>query len=330
MTMWGCTINNVEAAWRKAHIFNNCPISLTLSFPGNKAKIEKQDPIAHSDSQDNRHPEKKSSMLYLNDGQPKTNYKTGINMPPPVAVPQNFWPIIGPSGVGKSTLLYLMSALMWPSKGEVNWRFPNGHEICWNTNGLSDKEAASLRARYFGFAFQDSNLYPRLTVLENLTYPLQLLNIPITEAEQRAYAILEKVFSKHEQQKISDFMNRFPVQLSGGERQRVALAQAMITNPNVLIADEPTGNLDLNARIRVLKTIKEWVLEAKFQRGFIWVTHYSSDPRFMDVTNGIYKKEDENSKWGKLSIAELELETGWGEFISQQRTAMNQTVPERG
>ena len=136
----------------------------------------------------------------------------------------------GKSGSGKTTLLNVAGLIDPPSKGNLFIRNINIKDI-------SDDELSLIRAREIGFIFQTFNLLPLLSALENVEYPLMLLNIPETERLERAHAALKKVG-------LENFTHHRPSQLSGGQRQRVAFARAIVKNPTLILADEPTANLD--------------------------------------------------------------------------------------
>ncbi|MBI5417165.1 ABC transporter ATP-binding protein [Candidatus Poribacteria bacterium] len=138
--------------------------------------------------------------------------------------------IVGPSGAGKSTLLHIIGALSKPTEGEVKL---NGMDL-YNQN---DKKLANIRNNFIGFIFQFHHLLPEFTALENVTIPLLMRNESQAEAKKKACAILEELG-------LNDRMTHKPNELSGGEQQRVAIARAMATNPLLILADEPTGNLD--------------------------------------------------------------------------------------
>ena len=141
-----------------------------------------------------------------------------------------FLAVMGPSGSGKSTLLNLVGGLDQPSSGEIFLdRLP--------LHGISDDELTLVRRRKVGFIFQFFNLLPVLTALENAAMPLLLEGVPFADAKPKAGALLARVG-------LSDRADHRPEQLSGGEMQRVAIARALVSAPSVLLADEPTGNLD--------------------------------------------------------------------------------------
>ena len=164
--------------------------------------------------------------------------------------------IMGPSGSGKSTLLNLLGLLDQPSSGSYHL---NGKDV----TSLSDIEHANVRNREIGFVFQMFHLVPRLTAAENVELPLILAGIAPEERKHRVEKALADL-------SMSDRSHHKPDQLSGGQRQRVAIARATVTEPNVLLADEPTGNLDHQSGKDVIR-----ILEQLNQRGItlIMVTH---------------------------------------------------------
>jgi putative ABC transport system ATP-binding protein len=152
--------------------------------------------------------------------------------------------IMGPSGSGKSTLLHLMGLLDRPSSGKIYFR---GRDV----STLSDDELSRLRGREIGFVFQTYNLIPRLTVLENVMLPMTFVKkIPEHERLDRALELLEQVGLSH-------VVHQKAVLLSGGEQQRVAIARALANDPSVILADEPTGNLDSATGKQIMEIFRE-------------------------------------------------------------------------
>jgi ABC-type lipoprotein export system ATPase subunit len=188
-------------------------------------------------------------------------------------------PIVGRTGSGKSTLLYVIAAMKWPTSGRITWQLPSGETQSWIAETDSSEQIRAwnaLRSRHFGFAFQDGTLLPFLTVGENLQYPLIRAGVSRRKAGQRARQQLSDVLLDHEKTEIEDILRKFPRTLSGGQRQRAALAQAMVRDPLVLFADEPTGNLDLKTQREVMQCVMSW-LEGLSDRAFVWVTHHEDD-----------------------------------------------------
>jgi len=141
-----------------------------------------------------------------------------------------FVAIMGPSGCGKSTLLNIIGLLDNPSSGEL-------HFLDQEVSYYSEKQRTNLRKSNIGFVFQSFNLIDELTVYENVELPLLYLNMPSSERKEKVEAVLERM-------KMSHRKKHFPQQLSGGQQQRVAISRAVVTNPKLILADEPTGNLD--------------------------------------------------------------------------------------
>lgn len=165
--------------------------------------------------------------------------------------------LLGRSGSGKSTILNLISGIDLPQTGEI--------AVAQRTvNRLSERDRTLLRRELMGFVFQFFNLLPTLTVLENLWLPLQLNGWRRREAGPRARAMLAAVG-------LADFADRFPDTLSGGEQQRVALARALVHEPRLILADEPTGNLDADTGAQVFSLLETLVREEG--RTLILVTH---------------------------------------------------------
>jgi len=172
--------------------------------------------------------------------------------------------IMGASGVGKTTFLNLLGALDRPSEGRV---LLDGEDLFAGT----DREVASVRNRKIGFVFQVFHLLPEFTSLENVSFPLMIRGVPKKEAFLKARDILEEV-------SLEDKAHSRPSQLSGGEQQRVAIARALVSEPRLLLADEPTGNLDWKTGEKVLRL----VLDLHERRGLssILVTHNEKIARY--------------------------------------------------
>jgi len=168
--------------------------------------------------------------------------------------------IMGPSGSGKTTLLDILSTMMKPTSGDV---FIEGV----NTTKMSNSKLASFRGKKIGFIFQTFNLLPRLTALENVTTPMWINGVPRNERESRGKEILEKVG-------LGNRINHKPNELSGGQKQRVAIARALAMNPPLIVADEPTGNLDTTSGSIVMDILNKLHKEEK--RTVILVTHDNS------------------------------------------------------
>jgi putative ABC transport system ATP-binding protein len=151
--------------------------------------------------------------------------------------------VIGPSGSGKSTLLHIIGGLDSPTSGEVTI---NGQKL----SNSSDTELAHYRNRSVGFVFQTFNLHPTYNALENVAMPLIFSKVPPTERLKRASEVLETMG-------LSKRSSHLPNQLSGGERQRVCIARALVTKPKLILADEPTGNLDSKTGDLILKLLQQ-------------------------------------------------------------------------
>ncbi|MBI3813049.1 MAG: ABC transporter ATP-binding protein [Nitrospinae bacterium] len=177
-----------------------------------------------------------------------------------------FMSIVGPSGSGKTTLLNLLAGLDVPGKGEI---FFNGLSI----KNLSRSQLANLRLKSIGIIFQSFNLIPVLTVYENVEYPLLLQNIPKTERRQRVAHLLEAVgFGSRHHHK--------PDELSGGQRQRVGIARALVTRPSLIIADEPSANLDSHTALSIIDIMHR--LNKEEGATFIFSTHDNNIVRLTD------------------------------------------------
>jgi putative ABC transport system ATP-binding protein len=164
--------------------------------------------------------------------------------------------IMGASGSGKSTLVHILSCLDTPSQGEY---FLEDKLV----SKYTDQELAQVRNKFFGFVFQNFSLLPRLTALDNVALPLIYGNIKRSERIERSRAILEKVG-------LGDRMNHRPNEMSGGECQRVAVARALVNDPKVIFADEPTGNLDSKTGMEIMELFDRLVAEGNT---VVMVTH---------------------------------------------------------
>lgn len=184
-----------------------------------------------------------------------------------------FLTVFGPSGSGKSTMLHLMGGLDRPDEGTI---LIDGLDIL----SLSEGKLAELRLTSIGFVFQFFNLLPRLTALRNIELPLSLAGVPEREALSRAHDMLKLVG-------LEEREAHRPAELSGGEQQRVAIARALITNPKIILADEPTGNLDTKTGHEIVELMKS-LNEEKMQT-FIVVTH---DPRIAEEADRIIYFKD--------------------------------------
>lgn len=195
-------------------------------------------------------------------GQVETRVLRGLNLE---IKSGEFVAIMGKSGAGKSTLLYQISLLDRPTSGEI---IVNGVDIL----ALNEEDRTDFRLKYLGYIFQDYALVPELTALENVIIPLLMEGLSEEEAKQRGLVSLETLGL------VGKSGNR-PNQLSGGEQQRVSIARAIVQNPQILFADEPTANLDSASSLAVIESLKE--LHAKGQT-IVMVTHEEEYTRDCD------------------------------------------------
>lgn len=222
------------------------------------------------------HPENSNIILteavtkvYNTDGIP-VNALNGIDI---TIQSSEFTAIVGPSGSGKTTLLNIISGLDRPSDGTV-WLA--GKKI----SEMKGNELSDFRRDNIGFIFQAYNLIPVLTVEENVEYIMLLSGVPKKERHERVTKILESVG-------LNDVENRLPTQLSGGQQQRVAIARAMVSEPNIILADEPTANLDSKTGSDLLEMMKHLNIETGMT--FIFSTH---DPMVMESANRLITLRD--------------------------------------
>jgi len=180
-----------------------------------------------------------------------------------------FLSIMGTSGSGKSTMLNILGALDEPSKGSI---YLSGEA---KLNFFKEPDATIYRKNNIGFIFQSFNLLNDLTVFENVALPLMLNSYKKKDIEEKVNSMLKRV-------KLDNWSTHRPTELSGGQQQRVAIARALITNPPIVLADEPTGNLDFNTSNEILTLLSE--LNAEFGTSIILVTH---DPKVASFSNRI-------------------------------------------
>jgi len=188
--------------------------------------------------------------------------------------PASFVSFVGPSGSGKSTLLNMIGCLDPPTGGSLQ---VVGQEV----SNLNRQEAAQFRGEHIGFVFQDFNLIPILTVSENVEYPLQMVqNWPRQKRKKRVQDLLEAVG-------VADQADKYPNQISGGQKQRVAVARALVTNARLVLADEPTANLDRETANRIIELMKK--MRDEFETTFIFSTH---DPKVVRNAEVVFTLED--------------------------------------
>ena len=197
--------------------------------------------------------------------------------------------IMGPSGSGKSTLMNLIGCLDTPSKGSY---VLNGQEVA----RMDDNELARIRNEEIGFVFQTFNLLPRASALNNVALPLVYAGVPAAERDKRAKAALDKV-------ELLNRMTHRPNELSGGQRQRVAIARALVNNPSILLADEPTGNLDSKTGAEIMQ-----LFERLHQSGntIVLVTHEADVAayahRTLHLRDGVVEQDVKDTRTAATTI----------------------------
>jgi len=185
-----------------------------------------------------------------------------------------FVSFVGPSGSGKTTMLNLIGCLDKPTEGEI---VVDGKPI----NDLDRKQSAVFRGSVFGFIFQAFNLFPVLTAYENVEYPLVMVkDEPASNRKEQVLKVLEAVGMLEQK-------NKRPDQLSGGQKQRVAVARALVTRPKLVLADEPTANLDHKTAVNVIRLMRD--MRDEFNTTFVFSTH---DPGIMEEAEIIHTLED--------------------------------------
>jgi putative ABC transport system ATP-binding protein len=184
-----------------------------------------------------------------------------------------FAALAGPSGSGKSTLLHLIGGLAEPTAGKV---WVRGKLL----SELSRDERAELRLKEIGFVFQAYNLIPVLTVLENAQFVMELQGIPPKERQRKAIKVLKTL-------EMEGYLNRFPHKLSGGEQQRVAVARAVAPGPSLVLADEPTANLDSKTGMKLIELMRR--LNEEHKVTFLFATH---DPLLLEQVDRVIHLRD--------------------------------------
>jgi len=202
----------------------------------------------------------------------------GINME---IMPGSFVTVMGPSGSGKSTLMYLLGLLDTPSKGKV---YLQGQD----TSNFSQDKLAEVRGKKIGFIFQQFNLLQNLTALENVMLPMVFQGIPEVTRKEKAKALLESV-------NLGKRINHKPTEMSGGEQQRIAIARSLVNNPEILIADEPTGNLDSSTGKIIMETLAD--MHKNYNKTIVVVTH---DPTIAHYSQNIIHIQDGQIKSNHL------------------------------
>ena len=200
--------------------------------------------------------------------------------------PGSFITIIGPSGSGKSTFLYIIGCLDVPSRGKV---FLDGEDV----SEFSQDSLAQIRSQKFGFVFQQFNLLSNLSALENVMIPMVFRGIPEQERKNRAENLLSSLG-------LEERVSHRPSELSGGEQQRVAIARALSNNPEIILADEPTGNLDSVTGKHILEILTD--LHQKEKKTVIVITH---DPDIANYSKGIISIKDGQITNNQLSKKEV-------------------------
>jgi putative ABC transport system ATP-binding protein len=186
----------------------------------------------------------------------------------------SFVTFVGPSGSGKTTMLNLIGCLDKPTKGKV---FIGKEQV----DTFDRRKRAAFRGSTLGFIFQAFNLFPVLTTYENVEYPLVMIkNEPVSKRKEMVLKVLESVG-------MLDQKDKFPDQLSGGQKQRVAVARALVTRPKLVMADEPTANLDKKSAVNVIRLMR--AMRDEFKTTFIFSTH---DPGVMEEAEVIHTLED--------------------------------------
>jgi putative ABC transport system ATP-binding protein len=201
-------------------------------------------------------------------GTVEVNALAGVDL---TIMPADFVAITGPSGSGKSTLMHIVGCLDVPTEGKL---FLDGRDV----SVLSESKLAQIRGKRIGFVFQEFNLVPAMTAVENVALPLLFQGVPAAERRERASSLLQKMG-------LENRMNHHPNELSGGEQQRVAIARALAVDPEVILADEPTGNLDTKTGENIMEIIS--ALHDETNKTVIIVTHENVVAKFAERIIGV-------------------------------------------
>jgi putative ABC transport system ATP-binding protein len=205
----------------------------------------------------------------------------------------SFVAIMGPSGSGKTTMLNLIAGIDHATAGRVA---VGGEEI----TGMDESDLAAWRARHIGLVFQFYNLVPVLTAFENVELPLLLTNLDKSDRRAHVESALRAVG-------LADRMRHYPRQLSGGQEQRVAIARAIVTDPTIVVADEPTGDLDAKSAEDILNLLTQ--LNRQFQKTIVMVTHDPRSERYVDTVYRLDKGVFVGTEKGATMSSRVELQT---------------------
>ncbi len=215
----------------------------------------------------------KSEHIRVTYNEGKDNEFTALNDVSLEVFPQEYLIFFGPSGCGKSTMLYTLLGIQSPSGGKV---FVNGQD----SSNFSEAEKSTISSQFFGIVFQNFNLIYSLNVADNVTLPQVFINVPARERKEKADILMERFG-------IASRSHNLPNNLSGGQQQRVAICRALINDPQILLADEPVGNLDSESARVAMQTLSE--INKKDKKTIILVTH---DPNYLPFADRIYYFRD--------------------------------------
>jgi len=228
--------------------------------------------------------------------------------------PKSLTVVMGPSGSGKSTLLYLLGGLDRPTTGQIR---VNGHVL----EKLDENELAEYRRKTVGFIFQSFNLVHSMSALENVAFPMRFAGIPARQRKSRALDLLRQVG-------LEKWAAHKPSELSGGQQQRVAIARALVNNPTLILADEPTGNLDSSSGLSIMQQLSELHLSG---RTVLVVTH---DPRMLHFATDTIRLLDgkvvDEAAYNAATAVSLDSPTGAGEASQTPKTSQDNAATQPG